>query len=156
MSTEQSADKSPVTPFFAAMSRVVIPTQVFEFKGLRLRLRYMPKIKFQALVQNCTITSFDNNTKSRRPQLDEKRFSRAFLQAVVEGWDNVTLRTISSITNIAIDGYTDAELDAPIPYSVEALEELCRVSYDLDDFISKTSSAIDCFRANPTEAEVKN
>ena len=86
MSTEQSAEKSPVTPFFAAMSRIVIPTQVFEFKGLRLRMRYMPKIKFQALVQNCTITSFDNNTKSRRPQLDEKRFSRAFLQAVVEGW----------------------------------------------------------------------
>lgn len=145
----------PLTPS-AIFGKLVTPTCWFEFKeGIKFKLAFVPKAKFREISDESMEWVFDERTKTRVQRISSKVFQSKFLRVAVQGWENVTLRTMSSIAEIDISGCTAEELDAPIPFSHEWVIKLEEVAYDLDQFISQQVSDIRLFRPE-LESELKN
>lgn len=140
----------------AIFGKLVTPTCWFEFKeGIKFKLAFVPKAKFRQISDSSMEWVFDERTKTRVQKISSKLFQEKFLRVAVQDWENVTLRTMSSIAEIDITGLTDEELDAPIPFSHEWVIKLEEVAYDLDQFISQQVSDISLFRPE-LENELKN
>ena len=152
------SDSNPIrqlTPS-AIFGKLVTPTCWFEFKeGIKFKLAFVPKAKFREISDESMEWVFDERTKTRVQRINSKVFQSKFLRVAVQGWENVTLRTMSSIAEIDISGCTAEELDAPIPFSHEWMVKLEEVAYDLDQFISQQVSDIRLFRPE-LESELKN
>ena len=51
-------------------------TASVEFRdGMILDFRYMPREKLQQISKECEVLKYDSKTRSRRPEIDGKRFA---------------------------------------------------------------------------------
>ena len=86
-----------------------------EFRDkVRLKIAYLPRPRFKALVDESTIRRLSPETKMQEQFTDPKRLMRLFVNTVIKDWDGVTLRVLSTLTAIDTTGFTDEQLDQPI------------------------------------------
>lgn len=145
-SNEGAPAAKPAPSLSKALSKRTRPTMWIEFKKLRLKVRFMPRAIFKSMYESNTELKYDEKAKERRYVVNNEAFVSAFLKEAVLEWENVSLRTLSNIIEIDIEGYTAEELDAPLPFSTEDLKNIMDSAFDLDEFLNKTVVDISLFR----------
>lgn len=140
----------------AALAKTATPEAWVEFKeGISFQLRYFPKARFRALADKHTEIVYNPQAKARAPKLNTEEFTKAFMKEVVLGWKGVTLDSLSKLCEIDISSYTREELVTELPFSVEELQRLTEMVYDIDPFINEACMNLGFFRPQ-LEDEAKN
>jgi hypothetical protein len=132
------------------------PTAWVEFReGISFKLKFMPKATWRKLADECTEFRYNPLTKNREPKLDTDAFLKKFLRDAVLDWKGATLRSLSQIVDIDVDGYTPEQMMQPLPFDCNELPGIVDRCPDLDTFINASVLDIKTFRPLLDE-EVKN
>jgi hypothetical protein len=108
----------------------------------------MMKIRNQALVYK-----FNKRTRQREEEVDNDKFLEAYAEAVIKGWDGLTVKKLGMLIPVDLSKMDPKE---EVPYSAEDALVLLKNSTLFDQFITDTLNDFENFERESKEKAVKN
>lgn len=128
------------------------PTAKVVYKdGISFTLCYMDKASLQRISSRCVVHEWDGAKKNRVPKLDGARFAQEFSNAAIKGWDGMTLRKVSELRPIKLNGFKPEDLDKPLKFSHENLAAILESSAELDNFLQEAVTDLRFFKSEMEE-----
>lgn len=132
-------------------------TVTVEFKGVRFTVRYVSRQQLFTMAQQCQVLAYDKTSKKQTVRLDLPKMTRMVAEAIVVGWEGLTLDTLQNLMVLeGVDGLTEDQLKAPIPFDQATMQELLLGVNGLDDFLQEVSTDPSNFRTTSPEELEKN
>jgi len=133
-------------------------TATVGFQGeLRFKIRYLNRLTLREIGEKCTFMDYDRNEKARKQQMDFKKFSKMLCEAILVGWEGVTLRALSKLMALDLEVLPKDRLDEQIPFALDEAQVLVEKIPELDAFLQTAALDISLFQSLPRmEAEMGN
>ena len=143
--------------FIPTESDLTKKTAWVDFKGIRFKIRYISRVTLMSIAETCMVSSYDVKTKGRTKTLDPQPFVKSIAKAIVLGWENCTLKTLSDILPLVdTTNVPDEELNEPVPFTEENLISVVLGAHDLDSFLQESAMDASLFKSPQAEELEKN
>ncbi len=112
--------------------------------GFRIKIANLSRKELLALRKRCTTQKFDRKTRQLTEVLDEDKFVIEFTEAVVKGWEGLTLAHLETLLLIDTEG---KDMEEELPYSKDNAEVLVSSSTEFDTWLNEVVFDLDNFRS---------
>jgi len=124
-------------------------------RGIQFQMSFVPRGAIRKMVDDCTVHKYDPTTKTREPQIDNKRFLTALCKRAVKDWKNVTPASLSKIVPVDLTELPEEAHEEELPFDIKTVITLAEEGYDFDTFIKDVAMDASYFNS-VTEEELKN
>ena len=112
--------------------------------GFKIKIANLSRKELLALRKRCTTQKFDRKTRQLTEVLDEDKFVIEFTEAVVKGWEGLTLAHLETLLLIDTEG---KDMEEELPYSKDNAEVLVSSSTEFDTWLNEVVFDLDNFRS---------
>jgi len=112
--------------------------------GFKIKIANLSRKELLALRKRCTTQKFDRKTRQLTEVLDEDKFVIEFTEAVVKGWEGLTLAHLETLLLIDTEG---KNMEEELPYSKDNAEVLVSSSTEFDTWLNEVVFDLDNFRS---------
>lgn len=116
--------------------------------GFKIKIANLSRKELLALRKRCTTQKFDRKTRQLTEVLDEDKFVIEFTEAVVKGWEGLTLAHLETLLLIDTEG---KNMEEELPYSKDNAEVLVSSSTEFDTWLNEVVFDLDNFRTGSEE-----
>ena len=113
--------------------------------GFKVKIANLSRKELTSLRKRCTVQKFDRKTRQVVETLDEEKFVTEFSNAVIKGWEGLTLESLETLLLINTEG---KDLTEELPYSDENAEVLVSSSTEFDTWLNEVVFDLDNFRTD--------
>jgi hypothetical protein len=122
------------------------------FDGFKVQVNNLSRERLIKLRKSCIEQRFDRKLKQVVEDLNEKKFIRAFTDAVVANWAGLKLEYVEQLMLIETGGQ---DLSVELPYSQENAEALVSNSNDFDEWLNRVVHDLENFRSGRDKTDVE-
>lgn len=127
-----------------------------DFKGVRFKIRYISRATLMSIAEHCTIAGYDQVSKTRNRRLDIDKYVGEIASTIVQDWEKCTVESLSKLMVMNVEGLTEEQIKAPIPFTRENLVMVIKNVHDLDGFLQDCSVDADLFKPTQDGELTKN
>jgi hypothetical protein len=127
-----------------------------EFKGIKFKLRYVSRASLMKLAESSMIAGYDPKAKGRIRNVNVDKYIDQVFTSIVVGWDNCTLRTLSNIMPLNLNGTPEEKLDEAVEFTTENMLATVKNVHDLDNFLQECAVDAALFKHPNDEELTKN
>lgn len=118
-------------------------------EGFEVDLCFLAREELLALRKKCLQKKFNRSTHQAEEVLDEDKFLKEYVSAIIKGWKGLKLSYLEELLLVDTEGM---DPDAELPYSQEEAEILMRNSNDFDTWVTDSVGDLENF----TKSKSKN
>lgn len=127
-----------------------------EFKGIRLRIRYLTREVLSEMGQQCAFLAYDAEKKQRTRKLDVVRLTEMLAEAIVVNWDGVTPHSLQQLFPIDMNRVPVQKREEPLAFNKKNLMVVLQNTNGLDEFLQNAATEASNFQSVPSEDLEKN
>ena len=124
-----------------------------DIDGFTVNICYLGRDKLMKIRNGALVYKFNKRTRQREEEVDNDKFLEAYTEAVIKGWNGLTVRGLSHLLPVDV---SKMDPKKEIPYSAEDALDLIKNSTIFDQFISDTLNNFDTFENEAKEVSEKN
>jgi hypothetical protein len=129
-------------------------TAKVEFRdNIIFTLRYVSRNDLRQINQRCLVWKYDPVLKGKTQQLDAEKFATEFCVQAVADWEGVTLKSLSKLLPIKLEGVSEEMQNMPIPFTPDNLMDLVKNAYEVDAFLQEMSTDVKVFNPDKEQLE---
>ena len=105
-----------------------------DLEGFELSLGYLSRAEMLKIRKKCTVTKINKKTRQPEENLDEDKFTEAYIESVIKGWKGLKVSYLSELVPIDTTG---VDTNEELPYTQENAKELMKNSTYFETWIGE-------------------
>ena len=105
-----------------------------DLEGFELSLGYLSRAEMLKIRKKCTVTKINKKTRQPEENLDEDKFTEAYIESVIKGWTGLKVSYLSELVPIDTTG---VDTNEELPYTQENAKELMKNSTYFETWIGE-------------------
>lgn len=124
-----------------------------DIDGFKVQLCYVGRDRMMKIRNQALVYKFNKRTRQREEEVDNDKFLEAYAEAVIKGWNGLTVKGLSTLLPIDTAGADPKEI---VDYSQEDALLLLKNSTIFDQFVTDSLNNFEVFERESKEQAEKN